>query len=205
MYTSNVAGGLYILHPRVFSALEINVFAGGSLHEVRIVNLGLEFTGSWLIFTKYIMFLTRYTHHVWPSYPTIRWTLTALVKCHSQYNCMYDRFTVSDIKLDLLVDDFRSRSRHLSAPTHRPGPSGSLKLRTFIITLSRSPKSWFSGNWNKKGRGLLQIYFNGKIFGTFSRLIGHQRGLSIYCTYWGTGGREIDLWGRPPIVLQLYT
>ena len=38
----------------------------------------------------------------------------------------------------------------------------------------------FGENWTKKGRGLLQIYFNGKILGTFSRLIGHQRGLSIY-------------------------
>ena len=62
-----------------------------------------------------------------------------LVHLLSLTHSIYDRFTVSDIKLDL--DDFRSRSRHLSAPTHRPGPSGSLKLRIFIITLSRSPKS----------------------------------------------------------------
>ena len=62
-----------------------------------------------------------------------------LVYLLSLTHSIYDRFTVSDIKLDL--DDFRSRSRHLSAPNHRPGPSGSLKLRTFIIALSRSPKS----------------------------------------------------------------
>ena len=62
-----------------------------------------------------------------------------LVHLLSVTHSVYDRFTVSDIKSDL--DDFRSRSRHLSAPTHCPGPSGSLKLRTFIIALSRSPKS----------------------------------------------------------------
>ena len=38
-------------------------------------------------------------------------------------------------------DDSRSRSRHLSAPTHRPGPFASLKARIFIIALPRSSKS----------------------------------------------------------------
>ena len=48
-----------------------------------------------------------------------------------------------DIKFDL--GDFRSRSRHLSAPTHHPGPFVSLKSRIFIIALPRSSKSWFFG------------------------------------------------------------
>ena len=41
----------------------------------------------------------------------------------------------------------------------------------------------FSVNWNKKGRGLLQIRFNGNFFWIFSRLIGPQEGLSI-STLW---------------------
>ena len=37
----------------------------------------------------------------------------------------------------------------------------------------------FSVNWNKKGRGLLQIRFNSNFFWIFSRLIGPQEGLSM--------------------------
>ena len=60
----------------------LDVFDGGSLHEV--VNLGSKFIGLWLIFTKYVIFFTRYTHHVWPSYLTIRWSRSPAVKCNSQ-------------------------------------------------------------------------------------------------------------------------
>ena len=77
----------------------------------------------------------------------------------------------------------RSCSRHPCSSTHRTGPFEHTKYRIFIITLPRSSKSWFllyfSGNWNKKGRGLLQMYFNAQLFWIFSPLVGSQEGLSI--------------------------
>ena len=74
-----------------------------------------------------------------------------LVHLLSLTHSIYDRFTVFDIKSDL--DDFRSRSRHPSAPTHRPGPSGSLKSRTFIIALPRSSKIVIFGEIDIKRDG----------------------------------------------------
>ena len=55
-----------------------DIFKSGSLHDV--ARLGSEFIGLWFIFTKYINFLTRHTHHVWPSYPTISWVARSLIK-----------------------------------------------------------------------------------------------------------------------------
>ena len=89
--------------------------------------------------------------------------------------------------------DSRSRSRHLSAPTHRPGPFASIKSRIFIIALPRSSKNHdFSSNWDKKRRGLLQIHFNDKMFWTFSRLVGPQEGLSIYVLWVEKSTCEVD-------------
>ena len=38
---------------------------------------------------------------------------------------------------------------------------------------------YFPGNWNKKRRGLLQMYFNGQLLWIFSSLVGPQEDLSI--------------------------
>ena len=116
-----------------------------------------------------------------------------LVHLLSLTHSIYDRFTVSDIKLDL--DDFRSRSRHLSAPTHRPGPSGSLKLRIFIITLSRSPKSWFSVKIGlKRDGGCYKSISTVKFWEPFPDW-SDTKGVCPY-THWGVRNRFVrtGLW-----------
>ena len=100
-------------------------------------------------------------------------------------------FTVFEIKFDL--EGSRPRLRHLCASTHHPGSFEHIK---FI------PGSWpscldrqnhdFRGNYNKKGRGLLQTHFDPKFFRTFSRLIRLQEGLSIYLLWVEKSTGEVD-------------
>ena len=59
------------------------VFASRSLCEV--VNLGPEIIGLWFTCMKYLNFLMIHTHHMYPSYPIIRWALVSrLSSTHSK-------------------------------------------------------------------------------------------------------------------------
>ena len=148
------------------------MFYSISHHEV--MSLGLEFIGFWSIYIKYINCLMIYTHYVFSSYPSIR-----RVKCTllSWAHSTSDLCTIFDCKFDL--DDSRWCFRHLSTPTHRPGPFEHLKFRIFIKTLPRSSKSWFSVKLKLKETEVVTNYFNDKLFWIFPRLIGTQLGLSI--------------------------
>ena len=85
--------------------------------------------------------------------------------------------TVFDLKIDL--DHFRSRFRHLSAPTHRSGPFGSLRMRIFVTALPRSSKSWVFVIWIFEFQKTVNGHINGKFLYFGSRLVGPREGLSI--------------------------
>ena len=85
--------------------------------------------------------------------------------------------TTSGAKFDLGAP--RSRFRHLSAPTHRPGPFVSLKLRKFIIPFPRSLKSWFFGKSALKVTGVVT---NGKFPGNFFEPDPDWSGPKRFCT-----------------------
>ena len=119
-----------------------------------------------------------------------------LVHLLSLTHSIYDRFTVLDIKLDL--DDFRSRSRHLSAPTHRPGPSGSLKPRRFAVALLKSSESWVL--WEiiiKNDGGCYKSILTGNCFEPFPNWSDTKR-VCPY-TYCGSRNRLVksDMWLYP--------
>ena len=58
-----------------------------------------ELIGLWLIFTTDISFLTRHTHHVWPSYPTIRWAPST-----------YERYQNIDQRADRVKTDSQAKA-----------------------------------------------------------------------------------------------
>ena len=61
----------------------LDVFASGFLHEV--LYLSSEIIGLWSTCTKYTDFLMVHPHHMYPSYPTIRWALLSLLsRTHSR-------------------------------------------------------------------------------------------------------------------------
>ena len=64
------------------------IFASRSLREV--VNLGPEIIGLWFTCMKYLNFLMVHTHHMYTSYPNIRWALVPrLSSTHSiWYPCI---------------------------------------------------------------------------------------------------------------------
>ena len=108
----------------------LTVFASVCIHHV--VALGFSFIGFWSICMKYMCFSTRYVTHVWSTHPSIRWQLVPLLSwTPSKQDC----YTFSGRKT--YVDHFRSRSRHLCASTHRPGPCEHISFKILVIALPR--------------------------------------------------------------------